>query len=169
MKAGGVMSIAAMLHVRLNRESIECNPAQHTADTVRPRRIHHSTQINQQKLIEQSSQLEESWEQAQDRCRTAIQMCETNRCPVWLNEKHTTAKTPTKHARALIQKIEGSILKGTEQPVLVRVVHQVSSFEATTRQAKRDHGLSIGWSETITTVSLHNRELPNRHLKLLNK
>ena len=49
-------------------------------------------------------------------------MCETNKCPAWLNEKQTTAKTLKKRARALIQKIEGSVLRGTEQPV--RIVHQ---------------------------------------------
>ena len=72
MTAGTGMSIAATLHVSLNKESIEGNPAQCTAETVRQRRIKYSTQINQQKLIEQSAQLQESWEQAQERCRTAI-------------------------------------------------------------------------------------------------
>ena len=133
MTAGTVLSIAATLHVSLNKESIiiEGNPAQCTAETVRQRRIQNSTQINQQKLIEQSSQLEESWEQAYERCRTAIQMCETNKCPAWLSEKHTTAKTLKKRARELIQKTEGTVLRGTEQPV--RVVHQEEVVMAAAR------------------------------------
>ena len=116
------MSIAAALHVSLNKESIEGNPEQCTAETVRQRRIQHSTQINQQGLIEQSAQLGESWEQAQERGRTAIQMCETNKCPAWLDEKQTTSKTLRKRAWSLIQKIEGSVLRGADHPT--RRVHQ---------------------------------------------
>ena len=60
MTAGTVMSIAATLHVSLNKESIEGNPEQGTAETVRQSRIQHSTQINQRELIEQSAELGES-------------------------------------------------------------------------------------------------------------